>query len=164
MISPNRRILLATLAASCFGLSGCSALIIGAMKNINSSDIQKMSEVPADRQFAYREAKDGYGTVIIGRQSVFMGSGCYFGIFVDGEFVGRLDGKEKIILHLPIGEHLLKVGGDIKGRGTCSASSNPAENKGMTQETIIHAGQTKVFQCYVDAGTETFYQFMRVMQ
>ncbi len=164
MTTFRRRFLLGALGASCLGLSGCSALIIGAISDVSADNINSMREIPAERQFAFQEAKDGYGTVIIGRQSVFMGGGCYFGIFVDGEFVGRLDTKEKIILHLPAGEHLLKVGGDVKGRGTCSASSNPAENKGMTQETVIHAGQTKVFQCYVDAGTETFYQFMRVTE
>ena len=33
------------------------------------------------------------------------------------EFVARLDTKEKVVLHLPEGEHLLRVGGDLKGRG-----------------------------------------------
>ena len=155
----KRRALLGALGLSCLPLTGCLTLI----KIISIDELRKFPSVPADRQFAYREAKDGYGTVVIGRQYVLVGSGCYFGVYVDGYYVGRIDTKEQITLHLPPGEHVIKVGADQKGRALCSPEAHPnGALSGKSLETIVRAGQTKFFQCYVDAGTQTYYEFMRI--
>lgn len=161
MIIFNRRTLLGALGLACLPLTGCMTM----MKIISINELRQLPTVPEDRQLGYREAKEGYGTVVIGRQYVFVGCGCYFGIYVDGTFVGRLGTKEQITLHLPPGEHVIKVGTDLHGRGLCApATAQNGTLSGKSLETTVHAGQTKFFQCYVDAGTQTYFEFMRVDQ
>ena len=156
----SRRALLASLGVACLPLTGCVNMML---ESVQYGDIDKMKAVPPERQFDFDVANDGLGTVVICREYVYAGSGCYIAVRVDGKFVARLDTEEKVVLHLTPGEHLLKVGIDPQGRGLCSLrSGKDIQESGKTLETNVTAGQTKNFRCYVDFGTQSGYEFMRI--
>lgn len=156
----SRRALLASFGVACLPLTGCVNMML---ESVHYGDIEKMNVVPPERQFGFATANEDFGTVVICREYVYAGSGCYVGVYVDGKFVARLDTEEKLILHLTPGEHLLKVGVDPRGRGLCSVGSEKTKKEvGKTLETNLTSGQTKNFRCYVDFGTQSGYEFMRI--
>jgi hypothetical protein len=78
------------------------------------------SLVPRDRVLnpAYLEAEPNTGVVAVKRDPGLMAGGCKFEILVDAQPVAQLKTSERVVLHLPVGDHNLGCGPSVPwGRG-----------------------------------------------
>jgi hypothetical protein len=93
---------LTILFCSLMVLSGC------ATHPISNADAVPVS---MDRIFdsSFLQMLPGTGAVTIKRDSGLTGSNCSTRIFVDGRPVADIRTSEKIVLHLPEGEHILSA-------------------------------------------------------
>lgn len=106
----RRLIAVATIAV----LSGCAA----------PPTIGEAVLTPNDRLLGLQsEDHDKYGTVTVVREGAFQAAHCFFGVFVDGQLVARLDNNEKASFHVRPGRRLIGVGADPQGAGPCSQNS-----------------------------------------
>ena len=104
------RILFAVLLMT---LAGCATKPIAPNLATNA---------PAERVMAHQVPIAGGGTVTVVRDKGFLGSGCYLGVFVNGDLAAKLSRAERVKLYLPMGRTLLasrSVGG-----GLCENDSN----------------------------------------
>lgn len=125
-----RFVICASLAAL---LAGCSTSQVPA---------DKAKPVPSVRVLAFATKPAGsYGTVVVTRDTGFVGGACYVGVLVDGKFSARIDTGEVVRLYVPAGEHLIGLSGDERSGGTCGWGDLRKE-----QSTIIKDGQIKKFR------------------
>ena len=114
-------------------LAGCSTSQVPA---------DKARPVPLDRVMAFSTKPSGpHGTVIVTRDTGFVGGACYVGVLVDGKFSARIDTGEVVRLYVPAGEHIIGLSGDKIGGGTCSWGELRKE-----QSTVVVDGQVKKFR------------------
>ena len=87
--------------------------------------VEQASTVPASRILATQMLAPAPHTasLVIKRDSGFMGSACTMRIFVDGVPVADLDTAEKVEVFVPLGEHIVGVTSNgICGGGTAEAA------------------------------------------
>jgi len=87
--------------------------------------VEHASVVPASRILAAQMLAPSprTGSLVIKRDSGFMGSACTMRVFVDGVAVADLEAAEKIELFVPLGEHIVGVTSNgICGGGTAEAA------------------------------------------
>ncbi|MBX8534520.1 hypothetical protein K5D33_07255 [Pseudomonas cichorii] len=114
-------------------LAGCSTSQVSA---------DKAKPVPVDRVLAFSKKPSGpHGTVIVTRDTGFVGGACYVGVLIDGKFSARIDTGEVVRLYVPAGEHLIGLSGDEHSGGTCGWGSLRKE-----QSTIVQDGSVKKFR------------------
>lgn len=104
--------------------------------------------VPRDRILAPEllQQEDGRGAVIIKRDSGFGGSGCSARVFVNAKPAADLRPSERVVLHLPVGDHIL------------SAQPNGICGGGMVETRVrVTPTETATFRMgYGTAGDFTF--------
>ncbi|HFX3348057.1 TPA: hypothetical protein ACRMKO_000285 [Pseudomonas aeruginosa] len=98
--------------AMLMALVGCST---------NQTSAENAERVPASR-VSYSGSGDS--SVQITRDSGALGSGCYLGIFWDGQLAARIGSGETVRLSVPSGEHLVGMGDDPHGNGLCAIGGN----------------------------------------
>jgi hypothetical protein len=114
-------------------LAGCSTSQVPADKAL---------QVPTERVLAYSaKPETPYGTIVVTRDTGFIGGACYVGILIDGKFSARIDTGEAVSLYVPVGEHLIGLGGDERSGGVCGWGDLRKE-----QSTSISTGQVKRFR------------------
>jgi hypothetical protein len=101
--------------------------------------------VPANRIFVAELAKPATGkaSVVVKRDTGFMGGGCEFRLFVDGKPFADIGYGEKVQIHLQPGEHILGA----RSNGICMAGD--AESA-----TVLVAGQTRMYRIGIGSGGE----------
>lgn len=102
------------LVAAITTLSGCAS----------PPTIGEAVPAPNNRLLAYQvedKGKDAAVTVV--REGAFQGGQCFFGVYVDGKLVARVDNNEKASFYLKPGRRLIGVGSDPQGSGNCSGNS-----------------------------------------
>lgn len=93
-------------AATITALSGCAA----------PPTISEATPTPANRLLALQTEERGKdATVTVVREGAFQAGHCFFGVFVDGQLVARLDNNEKASFHVKPGRRLIGVGSDPQG-------------------------------------------------
>lgn len=98
--------------------------------------------VPKDRVFAFSsKPATPYGTIVVARDTGFIGGGCFVAIHVDGKVVARIDTGEVASFYLPVGDHLVGLGIDKQGGGMCSWTNSLKE-----QSASLIEGQSKRFR------------------
>lgn len=102
--------------------------------------------MPADRVLAFKDRQDGGATMVVIRDSGFIGSGCFLALSVNGVTAVRIGPTERAELSVPVGELLLRVGHDPQARGLCSFGTQWTQ-----RETIMRAGERKVFRLSINA-------------
>lgn len=104
--------------------------------------------VPAERLFAFQEATPARSaTIIVTRDSGFLGGGCFYSFTINGVHAARFDVGETAQFHVPPGEVLLRNGRDQMGRGLCAS-----EEDWTQRETVLRAGETKYSRLSLDAS------------
>lgn len=98
---------------------------------------------PSSRLLAYQveaHGKDAVVTVV--REGAIQAGHCYFGIYIDGKLVARMDNNEKASFYLKPGRRLIGVGSDPQGGGSCSG------NSGFRREvaTWVEVGEKQTFR------------------
>lgn len=120
-------LLLALLSAGC------------ATKPVAPSSAQP---VPSDRLLAFQAPSAEAGTLIVTRDSGFLGGGCFTGLMINGQLAGRFAAEETATFHVPAGELLFRYGTDPQGRGLCGVG----QDHWTQRESSISAGETKKFR------------------
>lgn len=101
-------------AAMIVAFSGCAA----------PPTIGEALPAPGNRLLALQAEDRGKdATVTVVRESAIQAGHCFFGIYVDGKLVARLDNNEKATFHVKPGRRLIGVGSDPQGGGSCSGNS-----------------------------------------
>lgn len=64
-------------------------------------------DVPADRAITHQSPISGGGMITVVRDKGMTGSGCYAGVFVNGELAAKLGTAERVNIYLPVGRSIL---------------------------------------------------------
>lgn len=97
---------------------------------------------PKERVFKYQSSQVNSAQLIIVRDSGFLGSGCYFGVYVDGERAASLNPGERVNFYLPAGEHNIAMKGEGK---VCIADEVP-----VGRDINLKPNQTKAVRLFAD--------------
>ncbi len=105
--------------------------------------------VPHSRLYAFQEAATSdTGSLVVTRDHGFIGSACYYALFINDTLAARFGQSEAATFYVKPGEVLLKYGRDPKGRGLCGTD----KDQWSTEETIVKPEQTKRFRLTIDAN------------
>jgi hypothetical protein len=122
-----------------FALTGCATQPVSTAEAV---------PVPRERILSPEllQQADGRGTVIVKRDSGIGGSGCSARLFVDAKPTADLRPSERVVLHLPDGDHIL------------SAQPNGLCGGGMVETRVrVTSLETATFPMgYGTAGDFTF--------
>ncbi|MNJ45740.1 hypothetical protein D3C77_408500 [compost metagenome] len=125
------RILIGAVAVAV--LTGCSTSPVSP---------EQAKLIPADRLVSFTsKPNEAYGTVIVTRDTGWMGGGCYVAVHIDGRVAARIDTGEVARFYLPTGDHLVGLGIDKQGGGMCSWTDMLKE-----QSASLKEGQVKRFR------------------
>lgn len=116
-----------------FLLICCSVVLSGCA----SSPVASGEAAPADTIYdnAMTQPRPNTGTVIVVRDSGFMGAACDNLVFIDGHKVADLGTGEKVAVYLAAGHHVLgTTSGSLCGGGSAGA------------ETDLKAGDTRIYR------------------
>lgn len=104
-------------------------------------------QAPTDRVLAFQTpGGDQTATLTVIRDEGFLGSGCYYAVWVNRILAARLDVAEYARFYVEPGEILLRVGRDPQGKGLCGL-----EPDNWTQrETLLKPGERKSFRLSID--------------
>ena len=137
-------ILLATVSAS-----GC------ALRPTTPTENAIATRASDDRILAFQESTAiESATLIIVRDSGLLGSGCYYSIWINGVHAARLSSGEKASFFLKPGEHVLRSGRDLQGRGLCSFGLD----EWTQRETTLRESEVKSFRMLIDKNGKTDLQ------
>lgn len=103
---------------------------------------EKASPVPTERLLAYQENNEGYGVLVVTRDTGYLGGGCFSGFFINGELAARFSPGEVAKFFVPAGEVLLKTSVDPHGRALCGVG----KDHWTQRETIMKPGEKKTFR------------------
>lgn len=121
-----------------------TALALVALTGCVTSPVPagKAKPVPADRALLLQSKPTGpYGTILVTRDTGFLGGGCFLAVHVDGQLAARIDTGEVVNFFVPVGDHLVGMGVDKSGGGMCSWTDMLKE-----QSVSLAGGQTKRFR------------------
>lgn len=111
------------------------------------ADHSKARQVPADRLMGFQSAVEApNGTLVLTRDKGALGSGCYYGFYINEKLAARIDNSETASFVVPTGELVLRVGGDPAGRGLCGLS----KQQWTQRETTFRDGERKFFRLSID--------------
>ncbi|WP_157057128.1 hypothetical protein [Herbaspirillum autotrophicum] len=121
-----------------------SSVILAAITGCATSPVpfDKATSAPIERVYALQSTPSSeYGTVIVTRDSGYLGGACYHGVYVNGNLVASLSPAEKAAFKVPVGEYLIGVG-NPGGKGLCSFNADYRREV----STTVRAGETKRFR------------------
>lgn len=128
------------LAATMLVLVGCATTPVSPAS---------ATRVPTARLFAFQDpTPERNATIIVTRDSGFLGSGCFFSFTINGVHAARFDVGETARFYVPPGEVLLRNGRDQMGRGLCAFE----KDHWVQRETVLRAGETKYFRLSLDGS------------
>jgi hypothetical protein len=117
--------------------------------------ILEAKQTPSNRLLAYQEKKpETTSTLVVTRDSGFLGGGCYYALSINGTLAARLDVGESSRFFLTPGEILLRVGRDPEGKGLCAMG----KDEWTQRETILRQNEMKYFRLSIDANGKTDIQ------
>lgn len=120
-------------AAIILAFSGCAA----------PPTVGEAIPAPANRLLTLQAEEHGKGaTLTVVRESSIQAGHCFFGVFVDGKLVARLDNNEKATFYVKPGRRLVGVGFDPQGVGPCSGNSQFKREVA----TWIEVGESQTFR------------------
>ena len=127
-------------------LTGCATTPIPATE---------AKQAPSNRLLAYQEKNaETTSTLVVTRDTGFLGGGCYYSVSIKGTLAARLDTGETSRFFLPPGEILLRAGRDPQGKGLCAAG----QDEWTQRETILRQNEIKFFRLSIDANGKTDIQ------
>jgi len=104
--------------------------------------------VTKERVFAFQDKTETKNaTLVLTRDVGFLGSGCYYGFWIDGTLAARFDVGETATFFVEPGERLLRVGRDPQGKGLCGFHESQMANQ---RESIFRPNEKKQFRLMLD--------------
>ena len=123
-------------------LSGCATTPVS---------INDAKQTPSDRVLAF-QTQDANKTavLIVIRDEGFIGSACYYGLWINQKLAARVDVAEYSKFYVEPGEILLRIGRDPEGKGLCGVD----QDNWTQRETILRPGDQKTFRMTIDANAK----------
>jgi hypothetical protein len=109
---------------------------------------EKAARVPSERVFKFQsKSASESGSILVTRDTGFMGAGCFLGLYIDGVLAAKFDPGESASFFVPVGERLVGVGG-ASGAGLCALGD------GKMRETtaVFRGGEVKRYRIVVRPG------------
>lgn len=104
---------------------------------------------PPERVLAYQTGGgETSATLTIVRDEGYLGSGCYYAVYINRIFAARLDVAEYARFLVEPGEVLIRVGRDPQGKALCAAD----QDNWTQRETVLRAGEQKAFRMSIDVN------------
>lgn len=126
----------------------CLAAMAGC--STTQQSIADASNAPADR-VPYVSPPNANASIKVVRDVGFLGAGCYYALYVEGELAARLAAGEMVQLSVRAGELRMSAARDPVGRALCNSQLDPSRT---TRETTLKPGESKVFRLAItEAGT-----------
>ena len=121
-------------------LAGCSTTLVTPSSAVNAPD---------NRILAYQNdtGKSG-GSIIVVRDSGFVGKTCLNSIYINGTLSARLAVAEKARFSVGSGNVTMTAGKDPYGNNMCQMHQGDA----ITQTFTLGAGETRSFRLSIDSG------------
>ena len=117
-------------------LSGCSTTTVSSLTAI---------PVKPDSLFSNQTKDDMHNaTLVVTRDSGFIGSGCSLTFFINGERAAKIDPGETAKFYVQSGSVIMGVG--VEGRALCGVNPYPKRER----ETVIRQNETKWFRLFTD--------------
>jgi hypothetical protein len=109
--------------------------------------VRDAKQITKDRLLAFQTTgADKTATLTVIRDEGILGSGCYYGLWINQTLAARVDVAEIATFFVEPGEILLRIGRDPLGKGLCGL-----EQDNWTQrETIMKPGDQKAFRMTID--------------
>lgn len=107
------------------GLAGCATKPVS---NEQAKDVPSKQIIDAS---LFTKNENG-GTVIIKRDSGFMGSACMTRVYVDGKEIADLDVEQKITIHPEVGDHIFSAW----PKGVCGGGMSEQSGK-VTESKVL---------------------------
>lgn len=121
-------------AATLISLSGCATQAVLP---------EQAEQAPQNRVLKYQDkTTDKNATLIVVRDSGYLGSGCFTGVYLNDEKAAILNPAEKAIFHLKPGEWSVAIKGEGK---LCISDSVPVGNY-----VNLKDGETKAVRLFAD--------------
>ncbi|HGC8049435.1 TPA: hypothetical protein ACPZN0_004041 [Yersinia enterocolitica] len=124
------------IALAVLVLAGCATEVVPPSKAISAT---------SDRVFKYQQVFPDQATLVVVRDSGYIGGGCYATVFINGDRVAKLDPKEKASFNLPAGTWT--VGATWEGAALCSAAVERQE-----RDVSLVAGKSKTLRIFTDSN------------
>jgi len=102
--------------------------------------LQDALTVPASNTYAPEifVASSDKGQVVLVRDSG-VGGKCALGVYLDGKLVGAIERKQKMVMYVTPGAHILGAGPNPKGGGVCNWFSDQLRREVSVNATTSHA-------------------------
>jgi hypothetical protein len=129
-----------------FIVLGFTLVVAGCATTPTPAD--RAISAPVDRVYSHQEKLEGEsGILVVTRDSGFVGSGCFIGVYIDGELAAKFDPRETTKFYVPIGERIIGIG-NPGGAGLCGFE------KDFRREisTIVKSGDIKRFRVVIRPG------------
>lgn len=110
-------------------LAVCIALIATAGCTTSPISSKAAKPVPKDRMFALNTPGPGLVKMTVTRDSGLLGSGCYVGLALAGQFVARFDPEESADFYVTPGPVQMSAVPDPEGKALCAAGWDPVIEK-----------------------------------
>jgi hypothetical protein len=103
------------VASSFLLILGCSTDLVPAGAAI---------PVPNDRIMGFQNAVIDGGTVVVTRDTGWIGGACNISILINGKVAARISTGESVGFKVSAGSYVIGISGDPMGKGTCSILAN----------------------------------------
>ena len=134
---------------------GASVVVLLAGCATTPTPVTEATQAPSNRLLAYQEKNaETTSTLIVTRDSGFLGGGCYYAVSINGVLAARLGPGETSSFFLAPGEILLRSGRDPQGRGLCGFDAG----EWTQRESVLHQHEIKHFRLLIDANGKTDIQ------
>ena len=142
-----------TFALTCHGNNNMKWMSITflLLAGCSTTQVTPSSAViaPDNRILAYQDGtvKSG-GSIIVVRDSGFVGKACLNSIYINGTLSARLAAEEKARFTLEAGNITITAGKDPYGKGRCQMHQGDA----VTRTFTLGEGETRSFRLSIDSG------------
>lgn len=124
------------VACVCLFLASCASSPV----SLQDATSVSASNIYAPEVFV---ASQGKGQVVLVRDSG-VGGKCALGVYLDGKLVGAIERKQKMVLYVSPGAHILGAGPNPKGGGVCNWFSDQLRREVSVNATTSHASRFRL--------------------
>ena len=136
-------------------LGGAVLLLSGCMTTTTPLRASEAKAAPTTRLLAYQtKSPSASGTLVVTRDTGFMGGGCFYAVWINGILSARLDVGERSEFYVQPGDILFRTGRDPAGIGLC----NLGQDNWTQRESQIRENETKYFRLLLDANGKSDIQ------
>lgn len=125
-------------------LAVCICLFLASCASSPVS-LRDATSVPASNIYAPEMfvASPSKGQVVLVRDSG-VGGKCALGVYLDGKLVGAIERKQKMVMYVTPGAHILGAGPNPKGGGVCNWFSDQLRREVSVNATTSHVSMFRL--------------------